>query len=164
MFGTCWAQWSEHLPSFIVGLGGLRLATGGCYLGLLARRVVARGGVTALDSSSPPSGLRFRHLAPSTSTSRHLGHGLDAHGLSNPSKELLNGSCFRQYSAAACHDRLIGAGAASILFGSYLQGALRNPSAASSQQPMLFLGMALAESMGIFALVMAFIILFVKVS
>ncbi|MGZ8369981.1 MAG: F0F1 ATP synthase subunit C [Caulobacteraceae bacterium] len=60
---------------------------------------------------------------------------------------------------------LIGAGAGlGILFGNYLQGALRNPSAASSQQPMLFLGMALAESMGIFALVMAFIILFVKVS
>ena len=59
---------------------------------------------------------------------------------------------------------LIGAGAGlGILFGNYLNGALRNPSAAPSQQPMLFLGMALTEAMGIFALVIAFIILFVKV-
>ncbi|MEI9963721.1 MAG: F0F1 ATP synthase subunit C [Caulobacteraceae bacterium] len=59
---------------------------------------------------------------------------------------------------------LIGAGAGlGILFGNYLAGALRNPTAAPSQQPMLFLGMALTEAMGIFALVMAFIILFVKV-
>jgi F-type H+-transporting ATPase subunit c len=59
---------------------------------------------------------------------------------------------------------LLGAGLGlGVLFSGYLQGALRNPSAAPSQQPMLFLGMALAESMGIFALVVAFIILFVKV-
>jgi F-type H+-transporting ATPase subunit c len=59
---------------------------------------------------------------------------------------------------------LIGAGAGlGILFGNYLSGALRNPTAAPSQQPMLVLGMALTEAMGIFALVMAFIILFVKV-
>ena len=59
---------------------------------------------------------------------------------------------------------LIGAGAGlGILFGNFLNGALRNPSAAPSQQPMLFLGFAVTEAMGIFALVMAFIILFVKV-
>ena len=59
---------------------------------------------------------------------------------------------------------LIGAGAGlGTLFGGYLQGALRNPSAAASQQPMLFLGIALTEALGIFALVLAFIILFVKV-
>ncbi|HEX8233450.1 MAG TPA: F0F1 ATP synthase subunit C [Caulobacteraceae bacterium] len=59
---------------------------------------------------------------------------------------------------------LIGAGAGlGALFGGYLQGALRNPSAAASQQPMLFLGIALTEALGIFALVLAFIILFVKV-
>ena len=60
---------------------------------------------------------------------------------------------------------VIGAGIGlGILFGNYLSGALRNPSAAPSQQPMLFLGLALTESMGIFALVLAFVILFVKVS
>ena len=59
---------------------------------------------------------------------------------------------------------VIGAGIGlGVLFGNFLSGALRNPSAAPSQQPMLFLGMALTEAMGIFALVMAFIILFVKV-
>jgi len=59
---------------------------------------------------------------------------------------------------------VIGAGIGlGVLFGNFLNGALRNPSAAPSQQPMLFLGMALTEAMGIFALVLAFIILFVKV-
>ena len=59
---------------------------------------------------------------------------------------------------------VIGAGIGlGVLFGNFLSGALRNPSAAPSQQPMLFLGMALTEAMGIFALVLAFIILFVKV-
>jgi F-type H+-transporting ATPase subunit c len=56
---------------------------------------------------------------------------------------------------------LIGAGAGlGILFGNYLQGAMRNPSAAASERGMLFLGFAVTEAMGIFALVMAFIILY----
>ena len=59
---------------------------------------------------------------------------------------------------------LIGAGAGlGILFGNYLQAAMRNPAAAASERVWLFLGMALAESMGIFGLVMGFVILFVKV-
>ena len=59
---------------------------------------------------------------------------------------------------------LIGAGVGlGVLFGNYLSAAIRNPSAAASQQPMLFLGLALTEALGIFALVMAFIILFVNV-
>jgi F-type H+-transporting ATPase subunit c len=54
---------------------------------------------------------------------------------------------------------MIGAGAGlGILFGNYLQAAIRNPSAAASQQPMLFLGMALTEAMGIFALVVALLL------
>jgi F-type H+-transporting ATPase subunit c len=67
--------------------------------------------------------------------------------------------------------KLIGAGLASIgmvgagiglgvLFGNYLQAAIRNPAAAASQQTMLFLGMALTETMGLFAFVVALIILF----
>jgi F-type H+-transporting ATPase subunit c len=59
---------------------------------------------------------------------------------------------------------MIGAGIGlGILFGNYLNGALRNPSAAPGERPMLFLGMALTEALGIFALVIAFLILFVKV-
>ena len=42
---------------------------------------------------------------------------------------------------------LIGAGAGlGILFGNYLQAAIRNPSAAAGERVWLFLGMALAES------------------
>jgi F-type H+-transporting ATPase subunit c len=56
---------------------------------------------------------------------------------------------------------MIGAGIGlGILFGNYLNGAMRNPSAAPGERPMLFLGMALTEALGIFALVIAFLILF----
>ena len=46
------------------------------------------------------------------------------------------------------------------IFGNFLNGALRNPSAAAGERPMLFLGMALTEALGIFALVVAFLVLF----
>ena len=45
-----------------------------------------------------------------------------------------------------------------VLFGGYLQAAIRTPAAAASHQPMLFLGMALTEAMGIFALVVALLL------
>jgi F-type H+-transporting ATPase subunit c len=67
--------------------------------------------------------------------------------------------------------KLIGSGLAAIgmagagvglgvLFGNYLQAAIRNPSAAASQQTMLFLGMALTETMGLFAFVMSLLLRF----
>ena len=67
--------------------------------------------------------------------------------------------------------KLIGAGLASIaligagigighIFGNYLSGALRNPSAAQGQFTNLLLGFALAEATGLFGLGMAFLILF----
>jgi F-type H+-transporting ATPase subunit c len=68
--------------------------------------------------------------------------------------------------------QLIGAGIAAIgllgsgigvgnVFGSFLQGALRNPSAASSQQANMFIGAALAELPGLLAFVIA-ILLYLK--
>jgi F-type H+-transporting ATPase subunit c len=60
----------------------------------------------------------------------------------------------------------IGMGAAAIgvgnIFGSFLSGALRNPSAADGQFGRAFIGAALAEGLGIFAFVVALILLFVK--
>ena len=67
--------------------------------------------------------------------------------------------------------KLIGAGLAAMaligagigvgnVFGSYLAGALRNPSAAASQQTNLLLGFALCEATGLFGLVVAFILIF----
>lgn len=47
------------------------------------------------------------------------------------------------------------------IFGSYLSGALRNPSAADGQFARAFIGAALAEGLGIFALVVALVLLFV---
>jgi F-type H+-transporting ATPase subunit c len=67
--------------------------------------------------------------------------------------------------------KFIGAGLASLaligaglgignIFGNYLAGALRNPSAAQGQFPNLLLGFALAEATGLFGLIVGFMILF----
>ena len=57
---------------------------------------------------------------------------------------------------------LIGAGVGiGNIFGNYLSGAMRNPSAAPGQFPNLLLGFALAEATGLFGLIVALIILFV---
>ena len=56
---------------------------------------------------------------------------------------------------------LIGAGLGiGNIFGSYLSGALRNPSDAASQRTNLLLGFALCEATGLFGFVLAMIILF----
>ena len=58
----------------------------------------------------------------------------------------------------------IGMGFAAIgvgnLFGQFLQGALRNPSAADGQFGRLILGFAVTEAVALFALLIAFLILF----
>jgi F-type H+-transporting ATPase subunit c len=47
------------------------------------------------------------------------------------------------------------------IFGNFLSGALRNPSAADGQFGRAFIGAALAEGLGIFAFVVALILIFV---
>src|ERR1700722_5371723 len=58
----------------------------------------------------------------------------------------------------------IGTGAAGIgvgtLFGQFLNGALRNPSAAEGQFGRLIFGFAVSEALGIFALLIPFLLLF----
>jgi len=67
--------------------------------------------------------------------------------------------------------KMIGAGLACIaiggagvgigsLWGQYLAGALRNPGAAASQFTNLLLGFALVEATGLYALVIALIIMY----
>lgn len=67
--------------------------------------------------------------------------------------------------------RLIGAGIAALamggvgiglgnLFGSYLEGALRNPSAAPKIFPNMILGAALTEALGIFALLISVLLIY----
>ena len=46
------------------------------------------------------------------------------------------------------------------IFGQFLSGALRNPSAAASQTATLFIGMAFAEALGIFSFLVALLLLF----
>ena len=59
----------------------------------------------------------------------------------------------------------IGTGAAAVgvgnLFGQYLSGALRNPSAAQGQFANLLFGFAVTEALGIFAFVIGLLLLFV---
>lgn len=68
--------------------------------------------------------------------------------------------------------RLIGAGLAAIgtgaaaigvgiIFGQFLLGALRNPTASDGQFGRVFIGVALAEGLGIFSLLIAILLLFV---
>ena len=68
--------------------------------------------------------------------------------------------------------KMIGAGLAAIgvgmaalgvgnVFGSFLQGALRNPGAADGQQGRLFIGFAAAELLGLLSFVVAMILIFV---
>ena len=68
--------------------------------------------------------------------------------------------------------KFIGAGLASLgmglaaigvgnIFGNFLSGALRNPSAADGQFGRAFIGDALAEGLGIFCFVVALVLLFV---
>ena len=58
----------------------------------------------------------------------------------------------------------IGSGLAAVGVGNvaanYLAGALRNPSAAASQTATLFIGLAFAEALGIFAFLVALLLLF----
>ena len=56
---------------------------------------------------------------------------------------------------------MIGAGiGVGNIFGQFLAGALRNPSAAGSQIGNLFVGAALAEALGILAFVLGVLIYF----
>ena len=67
----------------------------------------------------------------------------------------------RHIGAGLAMTGLIGAGVGlGVLFGNYLQAAMRNPSAAASERIWLFLGMALTETMGLFAFVMGIIIFY----
>ena len=46
------------------------------------------------------------------------------------------------------------------IFGSFLSGALRNPSAAPGQMANLFVGIAFAEALGIFSFLIALLLMF----
>ncbi len=60
----------------------------------------------------------------------------------------------------------VGMGAAAVgvghIFGNYLSGSLRNPSAADGQFGRALLGVALAEGLGLFAFIVVILLLFVK--
>jgi F-type H+-transporting ATPase subunit c len=49
-----------------------------------------------------------------------------------------------------------------IIFGNFLQGAMRNPTEAPRQFANLIFGFAVTEALGIFSLAIALIVLFVR--
>ena len=56
---------------------------------------------------------------------------------------------------------MIGAGiGVGNIFGNFLSGALRNPSAAPGQMANLFVGIAFAEALGIFSFLVALLLMF----
>ena len=76
-----------------------------------------------------------------------------------------------EFEAAAALGKYFGAGLAAIgsgiaavgvgnVAGNFLAGALRNPSAAGSQTATLFIGLAFAEALGIFAFLVALLLMF----
>lgn len=57
---------------------------------------------------------------------------------------------------------MIGAGiGVGNIFGSYLQGAMRNPAAAQGQFTNLVFGFAVTEALGLFSFLVALLLLFV---
>jgi F-type H+-transporting ATPase subunit c len=65
----------------------------------------------------------------------------------------------KQIGAGLATLGMIGAGiGVGNIFGNFLSGALRNPSAAASQIGNLFVGAALAEALGILAFVIGFLL------
>lgn len=58
----------------------------------------------------------------------------------------------------------IGSGIAAVgvgaVAGNFLSGALRNPSAAAGQTATLFIGIAFAEALGIFAFLVSLLLMF----
>ncbi|WP_376874712.1 F0F1 ATP synthase subunit C [Albirhodobacter sp. R86504] len=69
---------------------------------------------------------------------------------------------FGQYLGAglACFGMAGAAIGVSNVAGNFLNGALRNPSAAAGQTATLFIGMAFAEALGIFSFLVALLLLF----
>ncbi|MCU0816115.1 MAG: F0F1 ATP synthase subunit C [Cypionkella sp.] len=76
-----------------------------------------------------------------------------------------------ELAAAAALGKFIGAGIAALgsglaaigvgnVAGNFLAGALRNPSAAGGQTATLFIGLAFAEALGIFAFLVALLLMF----
>lgn len=61
----------------------------------------------------------------------------------------------------ACLGMLGAAIGVGIIFGNFLSGAMRNPSAAPAQFGNLIFGFAVTEALGIFSLLIAILLLFV---
>jgi F-type H+-transporting ATPase subunit c len=81
----------------------------------------------------------------------------------NPSGEFIMDAEAAKYIGAglACLGMLGAAIGVGNIFGSFLEGAMRNPSAAQGQFGNLIFGFAVTEALGIFSLLIAILLLFV---
>ena len=85
--------------------------------------------------------------------------GFEAVGLGALASSLDGSALVPQLGSAAIGAGLAAGGVGNV-FGSFLQGALRNPAAADGQQGRLFIGFAAAELLGLIAFAVAMIILY----
>lgn len=91
-----------------------------------------------------------------------MGHGSAKVSRNNHFKEIIMEAEAAKYIGAglACLGMAGTALGLGNIFGSYLSGALRNPSAADSQFGRLVFGFAVTEALGIFSLLVALLLLF----
>uniref|UniRef100_A0A182P351 ATPase protein 9 n=1 Tax=Anopheles epiroticus TaxID=199890 RepID=A0A182P351_9DIPT len=98
----------------------------------------------------------------------HIARATTPMGLSSPIRSFQTGPTCRDIDSAA---KFIGAGAATVgvagsgagigtVFGSLIVGYARNPSLKQQLFSYAILGFALSEAMGLFCLMMAFLLLF----
>jgi F-type H+-transporting ATPase subunit c len=76
--------------------------------------------------------------------------------------ELVVATALGKYIGAGLACTGMGGAAVGIghVVGNYISGALRNPSAASSQTATMFIGIAFSEALGIFSFLVALLLMF----
>ena len=125
-----------------------RLEIGGVVLDARGRRVTVKGREVPLTSKEY---ALLEYLARRHGDVAHACHYAER---SEEKNEYDGGG---EQAADAVEELAFGVG---NLFGQFLQGALRNPSAADGQFGRLIFGFAVTEALGIFALLVAFLLLF----
>src|SRR5262249_52449951 len=156
-------------PYHAQGFRRLRRHAAGCWkLRCAGAAAAAHGGRAhrARAAGGVPAGLRLHDADLHVSQRRPASGALTPKGPSHHTNTATRERLMDPASAKLIGAGLaaIGTGAAAIgvgnLFGQFLQGALRNPSAADGQFGRLIFGFAVTEALGIFALLIAFLLLF----
>src|SRR5690606_25200346 len=138
------------------GLSGLSGGDPGVRRGSGADGAGVPGGL------SPGLRLRGADLRLSERRDSRCGSLTSLSSIASPQRtEIMEAEAAKFIGAGLATLGMIGAGiGVGTIFSGFLQGALRNPSAAGSQFTNLVLGFALTEALGILAFVLGLLILF----